>query len=150
VYLSGFALDQDESCAAAAVHDPEVARISHAGRPNLADAFIDHDDGITTLTSWGATQCLYDDCDDDTLTWALARLGPHPMLTLGQSPRAVAWRERPSTYVICTQDQAVHPDLQRVLARRCTQSREWPTGHSPFASRPDLVAQLLTDLAQTR
>jgi hypothetical protein len=24
---------------------------------------------------------------------------------------------------------------------------EWPTGHSPFASRPDLVVDLLIDLA---
>jgi pimeloyl-ACP methyl ester carboxylesterase len=150
VYLSGFPLDEGESCVAAAADDPDVARISHAGRPSLGDALITHDDGTTTLTGSGATQCLYNDCDDDTVTWALAHLGAHPMLTLSQSPRTIAWRERLSTYVVCTEDLAVHPELQRVLARRCTQSHEWPTSHSPFASRPDLVAALLIDLSRNQ
>ena len=59
----------------------------------------------------------------------------------------VAWRATPSTYVVTTGDQGVHPDLQRILARRCTTAVEWPTGHSPFLSRPDLLADLLIDRA---
>ena len=148
VYLSAFALDDGESCAAAALGEPEVARISYDGRPNLGHAFVHHEDGTTTLSAAGATECLYQDCDDATRAWALARLGPHPMQTFEQSPRAIAWREHPSTYVVCADDMAVHPQLQRILARRCTRSYEWPTGHSPFASRPELVAELLTGLAR--
>ena len=72
---------------------------------------------------------------------------PQPLLNLSQAPEAIAWRERPSTYVVCTDDMAVHPDLQRLLARRCTNALEWPTSHSPFLSRPDLVAGLVSDLA---
>jgi hypothetical protein len=48
---------------------------------------------------------------------------------------------------VCTQDQGVHPALQRHLAARCTSSVEWPTAHSPFLNRPDLVADLLVSLA---
>jgi pimeloyl-ACP methyl ester carboxylesterase len=59
----------------------------------------------------------------------------------------VAWRTKPSTYVVCANDQAIHPVLQRILARRCVTAVEWPTGHAPFLSRPDLVAGLLADLA---
>jgi pimeloyl-ACP methyl ester carboxylesterase len=68
------------------------------------------------------------------------------MLNLSQQPKAVAWRTKPSTYVVCSQDQTIHPDLQRILARRCTTSQEWPTGHSPFLSRPELVRGLLLSL----
>ena len=59
----------------------------------------------------------------------------------------MAWRKRPSTYVVCTDDQGVHPELQRIMAARCTEAVEWPVGHSPFANRPELVADLLVDLA---
>jgi hypothetical protein len=58
-----------------------------------------------------------------------------------------AWQRLPSTYVVCTEDQAVAPALQRALATRCTRTIEWPTSHSPFLSRPELVADLLTELA---
>jgi pimeloyl-ACP methyl ester carboxylesterase len=60
-----------------------------------------------------------------------------------------AWRDTPSTYVVCSEDRAVHPELQRVMAKRCTESLEWPTAHSPFLNRPDLVAELLVDLARS-
>lgn len=69
------------------------------------------------------------------------------MTSLGQQPNAVAWRHKPSTYVVSNQDMAVHPGLQRILAPRCATSTEWETGHSPFASQPHLVASLITELA---
>lgn len=147
VFLCAFPLEIDESCMAAAV--AQAADFSHDGRPNLAEAFVDQPDGSTRLEPAGAAACLYNDCDADTVAWALARLGPHPMANLGQAPAAVAWRERPSTYVVCAADNAVHPDLQRLMAKRCTASVEWETSHSPFASQPALLADLLIALAAT-
>jgi pimeloyl-ACP methyl ester carboxylesterase len=109
---------------------------------------IHHDDGSTTLTRDGARACLYADVDGATTEWALARLGPQPMVTVMAAPTTIAWRSVPSTYVVCTGDLAVHPDLQRIMARRCTDQVEWHVGHSPFAHRPELVADLLVELAR--
>jgi hypothetical protein len=78
----------------------------------------------------------------------LARLGPQPLVTLQEAPTVAAWRTKPSTYIVCVDDMAVHPDLQRLMARRCGSVMEWPTGHSPFLCRPDLVATLLAELAK--
>jgi hypothetical protein len=58
-----------------------------------------------------------------------------------------AWRGKPAIYVVCTEDRAIHPALQRHMAARCSNSVEWPTAHSPFLNRPDLVAALLADRA---
>ena len=145
VYLCALALDRGESCGAAAVE--ETAGLSHQPRPSLADGWVRHPDGTTTLTAAAAATCLYNDCDPDTVAWAVAKLGPQPMTNLAQTPAAVAWRDRPSTYIVCSDDQAIHPGLQHVLARRCTHSRVWSTGHSPFASQPQLVGRLLAELA---
>ncbi len=145
VYLCALALDSGESCGTAAVQ--ETGTLSHEGRPSLADGWVSHPDGTTTLTPEVAEACLYNDCHADTVEWAVAHLGPQPMANFGQTPRAVAWRSRPSTYIVCSDDQAIHPGLQQLLASRCTHSRVWPSGHSPFASQPGLVSGLLAELA---
>jgi len=145
VYLCALALDDGESCATAAVE--QTSTLSHAGRPSLAAGWVTHPDDTTTLTPEGAAACLYNDCDPATVAWASAPLGPQPMANLRQTPDEVSWRTRPSTYVVCTDDQAIHPGLQRVLAARCGASVEWDTGHSPWASRPALVSTLLRELA---
>ena len=145
VYLCALALDMGESCIDAG--GTETATLSHEGRPSLADAWVAHPDGTTTLTPGGAATCLYNDCDQDTQAWAIARLGPQPMSNLGEVPAAVAWRERPSTYIVCDRDQAIHPGLQRILARRCTYRQVWSADHSPFASQPDRLSALLAGVA---
>jgi Alpha/beta hydrolase family len=73
----------------------------------------------------------------------------HPSRTpwRAHSETAIAWRPIPSYYVVCANDLTIHPGLQRILAERCTESVEWPTGHSPFLSQPSLVVDLLVDLA---
>jgi pimeloyl-ACP methyl ester carboxylesterase len=147
VFLCALAVGSSESCITAGAEDPDTARISHEGRVQLASGFVPNEAGTAvTLTREGAIATLYNDCDAEWTEWALARLGPQPLVTFQQSPSAVAWREKPSTYVVCADDQAIHPELQRILARRCTTSVEWPTGHSPFLCRPELVIDLVAGL----
>jgi pimeloyl-ACP methyl ester carboxylesterase len=148
VYLAAFALDAGESCMAAAVAESQAIDLAWDG-PNLSDAFVAHDDGTITVEPSGAVEFLFHDCDPATATWAVDRLGPQPSVTLGDVPTAVAWRARPSTYIVCTEDRGIHPDLQRALARRCDERVEWPTSHSPFLSAPDRVADLVAGIARS-
>ncbi len=136
VYVCALALDTGETCVSAATGDPAVAGISHEGRPNLGDGLIVDDHGAVTLDPTVAESCLYNDCAPETVAWALDRLGPHPLAALQQSPVSIAWQSRPSTYVVCSKDMAIHPELQRILSKRCTARVEWDSGHSPFLSRP--------------
>jgi pimeloyl-ACP methyl ester carboxylesterase len=145
VFLAAFPLRRDESCAHAAIE--ESTAIDDTGRTSLGSGFITHPDGSVTLTPTVARACLYSDLDDATAAWAVERLGHQSLAALVQSPHEVAWELTPSTYVVCGEDQAVHPDLQRILARRCRTELEWSTGHSPFLSDPPRVAALLTRLA---
>jgi pimeloyl-ACP methyl ester carboxylesterase len=148
VYLCAFALDAGESCMAAAVREAEALDLGWDEGPSLADAIRVQDDGTSTLAGELSAASLYHDCDDATTAAAIARLGPQPAATLTDVPTAVAWRERPSTYVVCTEDRAVPEALQRVMAARCTTTVDWPVSHSPFLSAPDRVVDLLTDLVR--
>jgi hypothetical protein len=49
--------------------------------------------------------------------------------------------------VICTQDRAVDPALQRRMAARCGSSVTWAAGHAPFVANPELVIDLLAHLS---
>jgi pimeloyl-ACP methyl ester carboxylesterase len=147
VYLCALALDEDETCASAAAGEAAAVGISHEGRPDLGAGFIPDGQGSVSLDRAVAAACLYNDCEPETTNWALTRLGPQPLVTLQQAPSAVAWRAKPSTYIVCANDMAIHPDLQRILAKRCTNSTELDSDHSPFLSRPDPLAGILAALA---
>ena len=146
VFLCALALSATESCMTVATGDPGMAHLSHEGRPDLGQAMV-ADGGQTTLDPALAAACLYNECDAETAAWAIAHLGPQPMVTFQQTPRSVAWLSKPSTYAVCANDMAVHPGLQRVMAGRCTRAVEWESDHSPFLSHRDLVVDLLADEA---
>jgi hypothetical protein len=90
---------------------------------------------------------LYSDADDETAAAAIARLRPVMRNVFGGVPEVIAWRQVLSTYVVCTEDQAVNPDLQRAMALRATFRHEWPCAHSPALTQPDAVADLIATLA---
>lgn len=115
--------------------------------PDLSGGIVVSDAGVTTLDPCAAAVALYNGCSLELTEWATSRLGPQPLITLQQGPANVAWKTKPSTYVICADDKIVHPGLQRLMAKRCTESVEWESGHSPFLSMPDRLAALLTETA---
>ena len=57
-----------------------------------------------------------------------------------------AWRRIPSTYVVCRDDRAIDPQVQRTMARHATDVVEWDGDHSPFLTHPGRVASLLAGL----
>src|SRR5438445_9243 len=139
VYITAFACDEGESPAATATDAAIPAT-------ELSNALV-IDGGTATLTRDGAIQGLYHDCAADDIEAALARLRPIRLDCITTPVGPPAWKVKPSTYAVCALDRGVHPDLQRVMAARCTASVEWPTAHSPFLNRPDLVADLLSKIA---
>ncbi len=140
LYIAAFNLDAGESAMSAATSLSDALDVDHAGRPDALASLQVDDAGVSTVEPGGARVLFYNDCTDDVADWAVARLGSHPMSTMRQTPAAVAWRQRPSKYAVCTRDNVVHPAIQRALAARVDHTVEWDTSHSPFLSRPELVA----------
>jgi pimeloyl-ACP methyl ester carboxylesterase len=137
VYLTAFMPDAGESLIDLITQHPLV---------NIAGAIRLDADRRSTLDAKFIGPVFYNDCDDATVAWATSRL--RSMLSEGgEAVRMAAWRTVPSTYVVCALDAAISPPLQRLMAQRATSVVEWETSHSPFASRPELVADLLTTLA---
>ena len=139
VYLAGFALDAGESAQENSLTGGDVA--------NDLVAAIEVGDGVYTINPDLAVAAFYHDCAPDVANAAVERLRPQSMSALAGTVDAAAWRSTPSTYVVCTDDRALPVALQRSNAARTGTSIDWPTSHSPFASRPELVADLLIELS---
>jgi pimeloyl-ACP methyl ester carboxylesterase len=145
VYLAALMPEAGESCATSIPAPPNDVAVSVT---ELGPAMQFSDDGVTVdVDPVLGRGVFYADCTDVDVDWAVARLGPHPAIALQQPIPVAAWRTVPSTYVVCADDRAIAPWIQRALAARATHSVEWPTSHSPFLSQPDLVVDLLAGLA---
>lgn len=60
-----------------------------------------------------------------------------------------AWRQKPSWYVVSTQDRTINPDLERFMAKRMgAMTVELPASHAVLLSHPREVADLILQAAQ--
>ncbi|MEE4493234.1 alpha/beta hydrolase [Streptomyces sp. BE230] len=132
VYVAGFVLAEGESTA-------DMGGTSAL----LAAAVAESPDGTTRLLPERAADVLYHDSPDDLAARAVSWLRPQGPGYGRARPVRHAWRETPSTYLVCGADRALDPEMQRAMAARCTRRHEWPVGHCPMLSRPDLVTGLL-------
>src|SRR5215218_5501554 len=105
------------------------------------------EDGTMGVKDELVPDAFMQDCDEEAVAGALKRLTRQPLAVFGQTPRAVAWREKPSTYVVCAEDRATPPEAQREYAKSADRVVEMPTGHHPMLSRPELLARVIAEAA---
>ncbi|QFQ98501.1 alpha/beta hydrolase [Streptomyces phaeolivaceus] len=135
VYLAAFVPDVHES--AASLGDASV---------QLKSAIEPQADGSTRLAPSRAVQALYADCPEHLAAWAVGLLRAQAAGCGRGVPERQGWKHTPSVYVVCTEDRAIDPGLQQVMAARCASVRKWETGHSPFVGQPELVIDLVLEL----
>jgi pimeloyl-ACP methyl ester carboxylesterase len=129
VYLTAFMLDEGESLFGLVGGVPaewwEVAEDGESlmpGRPQ---------------------EIFFNDLPAEVADAATARLEPQSMAAVKDPVTAVAWRDIPSTYVICDLDQAIPVPAQEMLSGRAGAVHRLDASHSPFLSRPDEVVEII-------
>jgi pimeloyl-ACP methyl ester carboxylesterase len=83
------------------------------------------------------------DCDESTTEQAVSRLTRQSLTPFTQTPRHIAWMQKPATYFVRTEDLATPPEAQRQRVRAGTRLVEFGAGHHPFLSRPDEFAETI-------
>jgi len=135
VYLAAFALEPGESVRAIGKALPHQTALDHAVERR--------DDGTTVLDPVAAAGALYAHSPLGVAAAALERVSPQPVVTMQQAVTVSPRSSMPSTYVVCTLDQAVHPEQQRMMAGRCSRVVELETDHSPQVSATGAVADVI-------
>jgi len=84
---------------------------------------------------------------EQKLVWA-THYPPAADLLEQQNLDQVAWRSKPSWFILAQKDQTVHPDLQRLLAKRMDATIvETSSSHVIMLSQPDLVIDVIRKAA---
>ena len=133
VYVTAFMLDEGESLLSAVGGTlPDWIKPATEGRGMIAT------DG---------ERVFYNTCAPEDAHAAAERLRPQANATFEQPVRSVAWRDVPSTYVICDRDNAIPVGAQEAMAARAGTTHRLDSDHSPFVHDPDAVAALIRDAA---
>jgi pimeloyl-ACP methyl ester carboxylesterase len=89
---------------------------------------------------------MYHDCPVDEARQAHAQLRSTPTRSLAEmlaAARTPAYADTPSTYVTCTDDRLLDPDLQHRMSAKATHTHELTASHAPFLSAPAALAALV-------
>ncbi len=138
VYLAALAPDETETSQSQQEKFPGTAVFSHI---EVADGRI-----------WLRPDGVGDFCGDlpeaeQKLVWATQAVPVPDLFT--QKVDGVAWRSKPSWYVVAKQDRTVNPELERFVAKRMgARTVEADTSHVPMLSNPRLVLDVIREAAK--
>lgn len=108
---------------------------------------------LATMPRDRALEVFYGACEPDVAERAADRIGPQPVAPFVapvSAPAGDAFARLQRSYVVCTQDRAIPPPLQRRMSGERASGRiaELDTDHSPFLSRPRELVELLDGFAR--
>ena len=137
VYIAALAPDETETSQGQQEKFPATDVFQH----------IEIADGRIWLLRSGI-DCFAGDLTDEEkeLTWATAMA---PVADLfNQKVEGVAWRTKPSAYIVASQDHTVNPELERFSAERMgATTYEVDSSHVPMLSHPEVVLEAIRELA---
>ncbi|NEX45680.1 alpha/beta fold hydrolase [Pseudotabrizicola algicola] len=140
-------------CAYAPVAGQSLGDMRRAGpRQPLAPAIrIDKATGTFTFDPAQTGALFYHDCDPQAQTLAALCLTPQPIAPQ-ETPLALTPRSQslPRHYIRCTDDRAIPPEYQEVMAQAVPPAHRstLPTSHSPFFACPEVLARRLDAIAR--
>ena len=108
--------------------------------------------GVTAITLKAGVlgDAFYNDATPDQLAWVEDRIQLHAARTFRAplSLSAANFGRVPKAAIVCTQDRAISPGHERWMAERagCDPIVELNSGHSPFVTAPEALADVLLGL----
>jgi pimeloyl-ACP methyl ester carboxylesterase len=137
VYISALAPDEEETSQ------------SQQDKFPVTDVFsyIEVADGRVWLLPSGI-DCFAGDLSEQEqqVVWATATAPVADLFT--QKVEGVAWRSKPSWYIVANNDRTVNPDLERFVANRMgATTYDLDSSHVPMLSNPDLVIDVIRTAA---
>jgi pimeloyl-ACP methyl ester carboxylesterase len=133
VYIAALAPDADETSQSQLDKFPTTDVFAH----------IEVADGRIWLLPDGIS-CFAGDLpeEEQQLVWA-THYAPAADL-FASNAEGVAWRSKPSWYIVTNNDRTVHPQLQRFAADRMgATTRDVDSSHVPMLSHPELVLDVI-------
>lgn len=141
VYITAFGLDAGES----------LASLSQQGPPSAGSAAIEADDkGYLWINREKFHSAFAADATDDEAYLMAAVQKPLGLAGFTGEEVAPAWKNIPSWYLVCTNDQMIPPPAQEFMAKRMGATvKSVASSHAPFMSKPTAVADIVALAAES-
>jgi pimeloyl-ACP methyl ester carboxylesterase len=137
VYISALAPDETETSLSQQQKFPTTEVLSH----------VEIADGRIWLKPEGVPYFAGDlSPEEQKVVWATQSV-PVPDL-FAQKLDGIAWRTKPSWFVVARQDRTVHPELERAAAKRMNaRTVEVDSSHVAMLSQPEAVLGVIREAA---
>ena len=141
VYVTAFAPDHGESVSKLIADPPPGAPVPPILPPQDGFLFLDREKFAESFAAdLSAADAAF--MADSQVPWGLEALN-------GEISEP-AWRNKPTWYLIATDDRMIPPPAQRAMAERAgATTTEQAGSHSVYVSQPQAVASLIKRAAQT-
>ena len=137
VYIAALAPDEDETSQSLQEKFPATDVFAH----------IEVADGRIWLLPDGVA-CFAGDLSEEEQKLVWATQGVPAADLFNQKVEGIAWRSKPSWYIVANNDRTVNPDLERFVANRMgATTYEVDSSHVPMLSNPDLVIDVIRTAA---
>jgi len=115
--------------------------------PALAAPIVDKQ-GFLSLSADAVVKHFASDLPEKEARVVAATQGPIAGSAFGAKVSGVAWKTKPSWYIVSKLDGAIPPDEERFFAKRMkATTTELPTSHVAMLSKPAAVADVIMDAA---
>jgi pimeloyl-ACP methyl ester carboxylesterase len=139
VYVSAFAPDQGEALGPLIESYPPSA---------LPPALVPDSAGFLYIDRTKFREVFAADVSDSESAIMAATQKPIASAIFGEPSADGAWKTVPSWYVVCKNDHAINPDLERFFAKRMSAKViELEASHVPFISQPAEIIKIIEDAA---
>jgi pimeloyl-ACP methyl ester carboxylesterase len=140
VYITAFAPDRGESVSSLIANPAPGAPVPPILPPVDGYLFLDRDKFAASFAA-DVRPALASFMADSQVPWGLE--------ALQGAVSEPAWRSKPSSYLVVTDDKMIPPAAQRMMASRAgSQVTEAPGSHAIYVSNPEVVAAVIKQAAE--
>jgi pimeloyl-ACP methyl ester carboxylesterase len=141
VYVAAFSPDKGET----------ITSLGEKAAPNELGKFLQQTNGTLTLTREGVAKSFAADLNAKEQSVIFAVQTPASPKIFAESAVNPSWKTKPSWFVVATEDKAIDPELQKMMAKRAgSKTTIVRASHVPMLSKPDEVLGVILDAAKNR
>jgi len=138
VYLAAYGPDTGESLQAVSANAPQTELTK----------YLVPSGGYVFLSEEGVKNAFANDLNSKQQALVCATQIPASHTVFDDKGGEPAWKNKPTWFVVAKNDKAIHPDLERFMAKRMkAKTTELPSSHVVMLSHPQEVSKVIEEAA---
>lgn len=134
VYIAALIPDKGET----------IGGFSAQAAPTSLGSYLVNNNGYLTLSKQGVQEAFAGDLSPKEQNLIFATQPPASQKVFEAIAQNTAWKNKPSFYLVATQDGAINPELERLMAKRANATiAEVDASHVPMLSQPNAVLKII-------